>query len=49
MTDRKKQNYLLTQLVRGVPLEKIDTSWEAEDKQHRQEQRAREADSHSIR
>jgi len=25
MTDRQKQNYLITQLIKGVPLEKIDT------------------------
>ncbi len=25
--DRRKQNYLITQLVKGVPLEKIDTQW----------------------
>ena len=28
MTDRQKQNYLIGQLVKGVPLDKIDTRWE---------------------
>ena len=28
MTDRQKQNYLTSQLVKGGPLDKIDTRWE---------------------
>jgi len=28
MTDRRQQNYLITQLVKGVPLDKIDTRLE---------------------
>jgi len=37
MIDRQKHNYLITQLVKGVPLDKIDTKWEPEEVEEAQE------------